>query len=170
VTIYRFEAENGAITPNDPASLKTAAGFGPRHLAFDGNARLLYVLGELEARVAVFRFDAARGTGEEIQSISMLPEGYSGAKSGAEIAIEAGGNFLCASNRGHDSIAVFRIDRTADSRRPRESRSKRRLRYASPLPRRVEAGDWASRRGGNIDCATLYADVFAEQSRISLRI
>jgi 6-phosphogluconolactonase len=113
VMVYRFDAGSGAITPNNPAYLKTAAGFGPRHLAFGGNGRFLYVLGEMAAAVAVFRFDAGKGAGEEIQSISMLPESYSGAKSGAEIAVDASGNFLYASNRGHDSIAVFRIDRAA---------------------------------------------------------
>jgi 6-phosphogluconolactonase len=117
VMVYRFDAGSGTITPDNSAYLKTAAGFGPRHLAFIGNARFLYVLGEMAASVAVFRFDVGKGTGEEIQSISMLPESYNGAKGGAEIAIDPTGNFLYASNRGHDSIAVFRIDRTAGTLR-----------------------------------------------------
>jgi 6-phosphogluconolactonase len=112
VLVYRFDAQSGALTANEPAFLKTAPGFGPRHLAFEKSARFVYVLGEMAAAVSVFRFDAQKGTGEQIQTISMLPEGFSGPKSGAEIAIDAGGNFLYGSNRGHDSIAGFRIDRT----------------------------------------------------------
>jgi 6-phosphogluconolactonase len=62
--------------------------------------------------VAVFRYDAARGAGEPLQTISMLPSDFTGTKSGAEITIDAAGKFLYASNRGHDSIAIFRIDDT----------------------------------------------------------
>ena len=113
VMVYGFDAQKGAIKPNDPAYLKTAEGFGPRHLAFGRSTRFLYVLGEMAGSLAVFRFDAKKGTGEKIQSISMLPEGYAGVKSGAELVVEPRGNFLYASNRGHDSIALFRIDRTA---------------------------------------------------------
>ncbi len=110
VVVYRFDAAKGALTPNDPPFLQTDAGFGPRHLAFGKGARYIYVVGELAASVAVYRYDAARGSGEALQTISMLPAGYSGAKSGAEIAIDPSGRYLLASNRGHDSIAVFRID------------------------------------------------------------
>src|SRR5262249_2521752 len=41
---------------------------------------------------------------------STLPPDFNGPNSSAEIAIDASGKFLYASNRGHDSIAVFRID------------------------------------------------------------
>ena len=111
VQVYRFDSQKGGLAANDPAYLKTAPGFGPRHVTFEKNARFVYVLGEMAASVGVFRFDAQQGKGEEIQAVSMLPEGYSGARSGAEIALDGGGNFLYASNRGHDSIAIFRVDR-----------------------------------------------------------
>ncbi len=110
VVVYRFDAAKGSLAPNDPPFIKTAAGFGPRHLAFGKGAHFLYVLGEMAASVAVFRYDAAHGSGEPLQTISMLPADFAGAKSGAEITVDASGKFLYASNRGHDSIAVFRID------------------------------------------------------------
>jgi 6-phosphogluconolactonase len=112
VQVYRFDARTGALTANDPAYLKTSPGFGPRHLTFEKGARFVYVLGEMAASAGVFRFDAEHGKGEEIQTVSMLPEGYSGVKSGAEIALDGSGRFLYASNRGHDSIAIFGVDRT----------------------------------------------------------
>lgn len=110
VLVYRFDSAKGSLAPNTPPFLKTPAGFGPRHLAFGKDSRFVYVLGELAAAVTVFSYDSARGAGEAVQTISMLPDDYAGPKSGAEIAIHPSGAFLYASNRGHDSIAIFRID------------------------------------------------------------
>ncbi len=110
VVVYRFDAVKGALAPNHPAFWKTEPGFGPRHLAFGNGAHFAYVLGELAAAVCVFRFDAASGGAEPVQTISMLPDRYAGAKSAAEIAAHPNGRFLYASNRGHDSIAIFGID------------------------------------------------------------
>jgi 6-phosphogluconolactonase len=109
VMVYNLDVKKGSLTSNG-APLRTAAGFGPRHLAFGKDARFVYVLGELAGAVDVFQYDTARGGGEQVQSISMLPEGYSAVPSGAEIVVDASGKFLYASNRGHDSIAIFRID------------------------------------------------------------
>ena len=62
------------------------------------------------SKVMAFRYDAARGTLAELQALSTLPEGFSGDNSGAEIAAHPNSKFLYTSNRGHDSIASFRID------------------------------------------------------------
>jgi 6-phosphogluconolactonase len=64
----------------------------------------------MKSSVAALRYDAGRGTLAELQTLSTLPEGFSAESSGAEIAAHPSGKFLYASNRGHDSIAVFRID------------------------------------------------------------
>jgi 6-phosphogluconolactonase len=62
------------------------------------------------SKVVAMRYDTARGTLTEIQTLSTLPEGFTGDNSGAEIAVHPNGRFLYSSNRGHDSIAAFRID------------------------------------------------------------
>jgi 6-phosphogluconolactonase len=62
--------------------------------------------------VTVFQYDTAAGSLREAQTISALPAGFNGANSAAEIAVHPSGRFLYASNRGHDSIAIFRIDPT----------------------------------------------------------
>ena len=85
------------------------AGSGPRHAAFSGDGNFLYVLGELQSTVTVFANDA-RETYREIQTISTLPEGFSGRNDAAEIAIHPNGKFLYASNRGQDTIALFDIE------------------------------------------------------------
>ena len=54
--------------------------------------------------------DAATGALHEIQTISTLPEGFSGPNTCAEVAAHPSGKFVYASNRGDDSIAVFGCD------------------------------------------------------------
>ncbi|HXK04274.1 MAG TPA: lactonase family protein [Verrucomicrobiae bacterium] len=115
---YRVDAGRGGMATEDPAIAKLAPGTGPRHLAFRPDGRFLYVLSEMLCNVTAFRYDAARGTTEEMQTIPTLPADYTGTKSGAEIAVHRSGNYLYASNRGHDTIAVFRIDLTSGKLSP----------------------------------------------------
>jgi len=108
VLSYRMDAAKGLVA-NDPPFAKVQAGFGPRHVVFRRDAKFAYVLGELAASVTVFSYDAAKGAMQQVQTISMLPQGYTGTKSGAEIALDANSKFLYASNRVHDSIAIFQV-------------------------------------------------------------
>jgi 6-phosphogluconolactonase len=72
------------------------------------------------SQVVALRYDAARGALAGAQTYSTLPEGFSGENSGAEIAAHPSSKFLYASNRGHDSIASFRIDAATGSLTPLE--------------------------------------------------
>lgn len=110
VLVYRFDASKGTLTPNDPPYGKLAPGSGPRHLAFGPDFRVAYVLSEMMSTVTAFHYNRARGSLDEFQTISTLPADFKGSSSGAEIAIAPNGKFLYASNRGHNSIAVFAID------------------------------------------------------------
>jgi 6-phosphogluconolactonase len=109
VLTYKVDASKGLIQ-SDPPFVKISAGSGPRHLAFRPDSRFVYVLNELASKITAFRYDASRGTMEEIQTTSTLPNGFSGQNSTAEIAVHPNARFVYASNRGHDSIAIFRID------------------------------------------------------------
>jgi len=110
VMIYRFDAASGKLTANDPAFATLKPGTGPRHIAFHPNGRFAYVISELARTVTVFAYDPARGSLEELQSISTQPDDFTGANACAEVAVDQAGKFLYASNRGHNSIAVFAID------------------------------------------------------------
>jgi 6-phosphogluconolactonase len=110
VLVYRFDAKNGTIAPNDPAHAAVAPGSGPRHIAWHPNGRFTYVIEELSNEVTVFGWDSDAGVLTDLQTISSLPSGYTGGGTAAEIAVHANGRFLYASNRGHDSIAVFAVD------------------------------------------------------------
>lgn len=88
-----------------------APGAGPRHAVFHHDGRILYVINELNATITALEYDPNSGQlGRQLQTVPTEPPGYSGPHSTAEIAVDPSGKFLYASNRGHNSIAAFRID------------------------------------------------------------
>jgi 6-phosphogluconolactonase len=108
VLAYPIDPDSGGINVREPVVTKVTPGMGPRHMVFRQDGKFLYVNGEMSCTVNAYKYTPQRARLEEVQTISTLPSGFTGSKSGAEIAIH--GNFLYASNRGHDSIATFRID------------------------------------------------------------
>ena len=110
VLIYQLERPALRLQPNDPPWFKLAPGSGPRHLAFHPNGHFAYVISEMGSTVTVCAYNGQRGELGELQTVSTLPAGFSGINTCAEIAVHPSGKYLFASNRGHDSIAVFTID------------------------------------------------------------
>jgi len=108
--VYKFDSSRGTLTANDPAFAKVEAGAGPRHYALHPNGKFAYVVDEMGSSVTAFSADLGPGTFHSLQNISTLPKGFSGENDDAEIRVHPSGKFLYASNRGHDSIAVFAID------------------------------------------------------------
>jgi 6-phosphogluconolactonase len=87
-------------------------GSGPRHGIFHPSGAYAYVLNELASTVDVFKFLDNGPAFKKIQNISALPKGRKVDSIAAAIRISPDGKFLYASNRGHDSIAVFKILKT----------------------------------------------------------
>ncbi len=110
VIVYRFGPEKGSLVPNDPPFAALPPGSGPRHLAFHPRAPYVYVNGETDSTVSALTFDAKMGTLKTFQTVSTLPEGFSGTNTTAEIQVDPAGRFLYVSNRGHDSVAILKID------------------------------------------------------------
>lgn len=111
VAQYRFNADSGGITPNEPAAVALAQGAGSRHLAFHPSGAFAYVINELDDTVTALTFDAQSGTLEQLQTLSTLPDGVNGgSNTGAEIQVSASGRFVYGSNRGHDSIVIYAVD------------------------------------------------------------
>jgi 6-phosphogluconolactonase len=119
VLVYRFDAAIGTLAPNDPPFAQTAPGAGPRQLVWHPNLRWIYAINELANTVTGYTWDGTRGTLASFQSESSLPSGFSGTSSASEIAVHPNGEFLYASNRGHNSIAVFAIDENSGQLTPR---------------------------------------------------
>jgi 6-phosphogluconolactonase len=110
ISIYKVNAVKGTFTLNDPALASVKRGSGPRHLVLSPGGTFAYLVCEMGSSVDVFSFDPAKGSLTFVQTISALPPGFIEENDSAEIQIDAAGRFLYASNRGHDSIAVFAID------------------------------------------------------------
>ncbi len=107
----RFDATSGALVPNTPPSMAGGEGQGPRHLQFHPNGRWVYFVNEQGKSVSLCDYDAAAGTLKQRQTVSTIPDDWDKSKgSCADIHISADGRFAYASNRGHDSLAVFSID------------------------------------------------------------
>jgi 6-phosphogluconolactonase len=113
ILAYRFDAAAGKLTPADPAFIATKPGAGPRHMAFRPDGQFAYSVNEMDSTVSVFAYTPASGALREVQTVSCLPAGYEGRKSGAEIEVHPSGRWLYVSNRGHDSVVVFDIDPVA---------------------------------------------------------
>ncbi|HPD17130.1 MAG TPA: lactonase family protein [Planctomycetota bacterium] len=110
--IYRFDAAAGKLEPNDPPFASVAPGAGPRHFAFHPNGRFAYVINEMAMTVTAFAYDAGRGALKEIQTVPTLPDGGGPGPglSTAEVQVHPSGRFVYGSNRGHNTIAIFRVD------------------------------------------------------------
>ena len=106
---YRLDAANAKLTPNDPPFAKAPPGAGPRHLIFHPNGKHIYVINELKNSVTLFDYTAAAGTLTERQTISTLPADFTGKSYCADLKITPNGKFLYGTNRGHDSIAAYRL-------------------------------------------------------------
>ncbi len=110
VMSYRFDAKKGKLTPNTPPWAQIKAGAGPRHVTFHPNGRFAFVINELDSTLIAFAYDKTQGTLKELQTISTLPEGFSGTSYCADVHVHPSGSFVYGSNRGHDSIVVFAFD------------------------------------------------------------
>jgi 6-phosphogluconolactonase len=109
ILVYRFDASQGRLLPNDPPFASVPPGSGPRHLAFHPNGRFVYVVNELTSTITAFSFDGAKGALAAIETVPTVPEKLS-SNHPAEVAVHPSGKYLYASNRGHDSLAIFSID------------------------------------------------------------
>lgn len=133
VMIYRADPATGKLTANDPPFATVAPGSGPRHFAFHPNGKYAYVINEMASTVTAFSYNPSNSALSEIQTISTLPDGYSENTTTAEVQVHPSGEFLYGSNRGHDSITVFRIDQstgklTTVEREPTQGKTPRNFR------------------------------------------
>jgi 6-phosphogluconolactonase len=105
---FNFDARHGKLTPARTPWIALKPGAGPRHLTFHPRGKYAYLINELHATVTTFVLDG--GNLKEVQTVSTLPPDFTDADTSADIHISPDGQFLYCSNRGHDSIAAFRIN------------------------------------------------------------
>jgi 6-phosphogluconolactonase len=111
IVIYRINPAGPSIERHGFAA--SIRGGGPRHLKFSPDGRFIYLLNELSVSMTSFAWDAANGTARQlgtVPSISEAAKAKEAHNSGAEILMHPGGRFLYFSNRGHDTVSVYRVD------------------------------------------------------------
>lgn len=106
---YRLDASKAKLTPNQPAFAKAPAGAGPRHLTFHPSGKYVYVINELKNSVTLFDYAKETGVMTERQTISTLPNDFTGVSHCADVKVTPDGRFLFGTNRGHDTIASYKI-------------------------------------------------------------
>jgi 6-phosphogluconolactonase len=111
VFTYRLDPTAAKLTDANPPFATVAPGSGPRHLVFSGDGKFVYVINEMGGTITVFTYDAATAAMTEVQNISSLPKDFTTLNTSGEIVLDPSGKFLYASNRGHDSIALFSVDK-----------------------------------------------------------
>ena len=108
--IFRVDRTTGRYVAADPPFVHSAAGAGPRHIAFHLRQRWAYVINELNSTVTAYTFQSHGDAFTELQTISSKPDDLTTTSTGAEIVVHPSGRFVYASNRGHNSVAAFQID------------------------------------------------------------
>lgn len=107
--LYQLDTTRGKLNPTEPQTLRMADSAGPRHMTFHPNGRWIYVINELNSTVTqVFREN--NGKYRTGPSCSTLPPDFQETNLCADIHISSDGKYLYASNRGHNSIAVFKVN------------------------------------------------------------
>ncbi|MFI6364876.1 lactonase family protein [Nocardia sp. NPDC050630] len=109
---YRFDAETGRITPNEPPGVETAAGAGPRHILFHPSGSFAFATNELDGTVNSYHVESAAGTLTLIASTSVLPPNSDGPPWTSELRCTPDGRYLYVSERTSSTITGFRIEPT----------------------------------------------------------
>lgn len=106
--VYTYDVSDGGKL-SEVARYKTKAGFGPRHIVFAHHGSKAYLAGELGSAVEVLDYDQQNGKFSHVQSISTIPTTWHSHNGAAAIKISSDDHFVYVSNRGYDSLAVFKV-------------------------------------------------------------
>ncbi|UZW14822.1 lactonase family protein [Clostridium pasteurianum] len=105
-----YKVVSGKFIEEPDKNLQLKPGCGPRHMDFHPKGNFAYIIAELTSEIITLAYNSSLGTFKDIQYISTLPSNCSVESTGGAVHISEDGRFLYASNRGHDSITVFKID------------------------------------------------------------
>lgn len=111
---FRFDEKTGKLDPVQPIIVKGGGKpnqpAGPRHYTYHPTLDIVYVVNELDSSVSAYQWNLQTGALTRFQSLTTLPGNFSAWNTCADIHITPDGRFLYASNRGHNSIAAYKID------------------------------------------------------------
>ncbi|WEV40416.1 lactonase family protein [Lactobacillus sp. ESL0681] len=91
------------------AEYQNEAGFGSRHLVFSPDGNYFYVVGELSSKINLVKFNEETWQFDNLATYSTIPANYTAHNGAAAIRMSSDGKFIYVSNRGHNSITVFKV-------------------------------------------------------------
>lgn len=107
---FRFDEKTGLLSPNDPLIVNTGQNTGPRQLAFHPKRDIVFFDYEQGSAIASFKLDRNSGRLTFKERLSSIPADFTSTNSNARIEIHPSGNFVYVANRGHGSLAGYRVD------------------------------------------------------------
>lgn len=114
IFVWKFDAQRGVLTPNEPPAVSLPPGDGPRHFHFHPNSRWFYSIQEEGSTIVLFDYDDRAGRLTPRQTVSTLPRGFAGSNFCSELLVSSDGRFVYAGNRLHDSIGIFSVGPNGD--------------------------------------------------------
>jgi 6-phosphogluconolactonase len=109
VLTYAMDVENAKLSLS--STVDEVAGEGPRHFTFHPTNQQVYVLNELGCSITLYNL-GDDGKLSPLETVPTLPEGWDGENTTADIHTSPDGEFIYASNRGHDSLVIYSIDKS----------------------------------------------------------
>lgn len=109
---FNIDPATGHLTPSTAPYIEVKPGSGPRHFTFHPNGKHAYLAEELTSSVASFTYRKSTGTLKLIEDqVAALPSDFKGTNTSADIHADGSGKYLMMSNRGHESISLYAIER-----------------------------------------------------------
>jgi len=108
--VYRFNPDSSSFSAQPTQEASVSPGGGPRHFVFHPNGHWAYVINEMNSTITVFDYEQVSGSLTSKQSVPTLPQNFDKGSSTAEVCVTPDGRFVYGSNRGHDSLAAFRVN------------------------------------------------------------
>ncbi|MBD8067918.1 lactonase family protein [Bacillus sp. PS06] len=110
--VITYSINHGKLT--ETQVFHTKPGSGPRHITFHPNKNIAYVMTELSSEVIVLNYNEMDGSFTEQQTIRTIPKDFNQINDGSAIHISPDGQYVYAANRGHNSIAVFKVEQDSN--------------------------------------------------------
>lgn len=102
-------SQGGELAPHSQPDVSTAAGAGPRHMAFHHNDQYAYLVNELDSTVDVLAIGENGQKYTTVQTIDVMPAGFDGTRWAADIHITPNGRFLYISDRTASILSAFAV-------------------------------------------------------------
>lgn len=108
--VYTYRVAEGSRTLAAGSALKTEPGIAPRHSSFHPRLPYVFIVNERQSSLSSYQYDAKTADIRLVQTVPTIPADYTMNNSPADVHVHPNGRFVYSSNRGHNSLAIFRID------------------------------------------------------------